>query len=383
MYLRVFLLAFIVVICSASEPTLLVLSGSSYSSLGASLIIDFSKNCRDHSIEYVYDEAPNIGHMKWDRKTSTQFASSEIPSDGWHPIINPRYSEIWYFDFQARTGEMIVSSFTVYGNLYKNATVRVYLSIYRKNEQALHFTILRPISELYASLDSLNVSVGRSFALAEGSSIKIYMSNGTVSCYLKYSPESLPWVNQKRGFYSTWFVPVPRANVVGWYNISGEQRKVSGVGYHDHAWDITPKFYTETEGIFLGYPFVWGRVHTKNVTVLFSQAPTLFQVACVFFDSGIIEFSRIRFYERDDHFLVSALSGNDLLLMEIKVDYSDQLFVTERMESYRYLFSASGVFVLRGRSTFFAGRGIMNLQSIIRSNETDFGASLEADEGNV
>jgi len=64
-----------------------------------------------------------------------------------------------------------------------------------------------------------------------------------------------------------WAVILPRANVTGKLFVEGEEIKVSGVGYHDHNWEVTAE-------AALNFGWYWGKINTNTYTVVWADILT-------------------------------------------------------------------------------------------------------------
>ena len=60
-----------------------------------------------------------------------------------------------------------------------------------------------------------------------------------------------------------WVVALPRADVTGTIVVNNETIPVSGIGYHDHNWEVTPKS-------FLRFGWFWGKFNSLDYTMTWS-----------------------------------------------------------------------------------------------------------------
>lgn len=65
---------------------------------------------------------------------------------------------------------------------------------------------------------------------------------------------------------NSWVVPLPMATVEGTMTIRGEQRQVSGTGYHDHNWDYP--FFTQW---LRSTGWYWGRIIGDKVAAIWAK----------------------------------------------------------------------------------------------------------------
>jgi len=61
-----------------------------------------------------------------------------------------------------------------------------------------------------------------------------------------------------------WAVILPRAKVKGKIKINDKEINVTGIGYHDHNWDVKIP-------IILNYGWLWGKIYFKNSTVVWAK----------------------------------------------------------------------------------------------------------------
>ena len=79
------------------------------------------------------------------------------------------------------------------------------------------------------------------------------------SATLRFEGQTRGWKGRNPGG-DWWAVLIPRADVKGTIKVNDKQINVSGIGYHDHNWDVRSKAAKN-----LGW--FWGKINFKNFTV--------------------------------------------------------------------------------------------------------------------
>jgi predicted secreted hydrolase len=62
-----------------------------------------------------------------------------------------------------------------------------------------------------------------------------------------------------------WAVPLPKANVSGILVLNGNTIKVSGIGYHDHNWNISSYTFIKDNGWY------WGKIRGNTLNVVWAK----------------------------------------------------------------------------------------------------------------
>jgi len=288
--------------------------------------------------------------------TSQCYASPSPSDDAWNPIVSNLYYEVWWFDAQTENGEFICCVIAVMGNIEKNATARIDLIIWTADGGIDKVTWFYPFSKFRASAEKLDISVEDSFARETPPFYEVFLSNGTVSCYIHYTAEMPPWKKPKPrpDSYGDWIVIVPKGKVSGWYNIAGKQHEITGIGYHDHMYCLTPV----VDG-YVGLPNMWGRILGERTVVAFGKAPANYKPVAVFFPDNVYEPDRV-IMEIDNYSLkIVGYGENVVIYLKLAISRQCLIYRAKAWEAYRGLISAEGYILTKTFKRHLKGEGII------------------------
>jgi hypothetical protein len=297
-----------------------------------------------------------IGLILLSAYTNQCYASPSPSDDAWNPVVNDRYYEMWYFDAQTEAGETIIGGIAVMGNIERDARVRIDLIIYTADGGMIDATCSHSFSDFHASTQRLDISVGDSFAREDPPYYEVFLSNGTISCYLTYNAELPMWKKTKlrQDSYGAWIVIFPRGTVSGWYSIAGEKHEITGVGYHDHAYFLAP-----TVDGYTWMPNLWIRIIDEGAVIVLIKAPMNYQVMVAFYPNNIYELSRVRVEMGNNSLQITGCGENSVAYLRLTISRQDLMYKSEAWEAYRGLFSANGYLVSATLRSPIKGKGII------------------------
>jgi predicted secreted hydrolase len=190
-----------------------------------------------------------------------------IEDDGYHESETPRFTEWWYFDAVFDNGYSAQMSVRLL-SIIKKRLVLIFqrLDIYKDGELVSHnrkrcslrnFKAKREIP--LVKLDDIQVINGYINKNTGNWVYDLSFEINDTSVNLKFEGQTQGWKGRNPGG-DWWAVLLPRAEVNGTITVKDKQIDVSGIGYHDHNWDVRAKAAKN-----LGW--FWGKINFKNFTV--------------------------------------------------------------------------------------------------------------------
>jgi len=198
-----------------------------------------------------------------------------LQDDAFHGRGYLPFIEWWYFDAKFENGYTMVFTVQIIDLIVKNI-VSTRLSIYNKGITVFKNYEKYSINEFSASSEIPSITLA-------GKQLMVGTYNASENCYFYNLNVEVPegslslefigctkgWkLQQKTGDW--WGVILPRANVTGTMTLYSMRMNVTGIGYHDHNWHITPRIVSNF-GWFWGtcyssnYTFTWAEVYSSRV----------------------------------------------------------------------------------------------------------------------
>jgi len=196
-----------------------------------------------------------------------------LPKDnGDHYCAEPHFFEWWYFDVAFTDDSWLVAVLHSASYAMGDHRPAVDLRYYPPGGNPIFALGQFSRKEYNAVPGCLQLSIGESSATEENGVYRLHVRQGLLEAELTFQPKLPGWrVGSGRLFGDTlsgqhfdWVVPVPMADVKGTLSIDGEDRLVTGVGYHDHNWG----------NIYLPNAFrgwIWGRVWGGKYSLVFAD----------------------------------------------------------------------------------------------------------------
>jgi hypothetical protein len=184
--------------------------------------------------------------------------------------------EWWYTDCESSDGTRIVLIFFTKESFFTfqkpNPTVQLDLTLPDGTK------IYKTFSEgqgriIQASREKCDVSVGDCSLRQVGGTFEIHYQHENIRFHLVLKP-SLPMWRPGTGYLSlgggdfAWLVPVPSADMQGTLSVSGEIRKITGYGYHDHNWGNINMYLLLNQ-------WYWCRARVAGYTIICSDMITV------------------------------------------------------------------------------------------------------------
>lgn len=176
-------------------------------------------------------------------------------------------NEWWYFDAMLNNQYTLQFSIHVYTVLNKGfATIQC--NIYKHKQSVISERTLYPLSYLNLSDETPKISLNNHLIMY------IQHDNYNQLLYrISYDQQNfsfdLSFTGITQGWKGTttagnWAVILPKALVRGQLCIENTTESVSGVGYHDHNWNVTM-----STGLNFGW--LWGKTNTDHYTLIWAQ----------------------------------------------------------------------------------------------------------------
>lgn len=195
--------------------------------------------------------------------------------DGPHPSFESSYFEWWYYDATFEDGSSATVALYAAGMFRDKAPPGVLVNILDPAGKA-HTSYQDFSQELLSFGSPGEVTVASSsIKKGEGGVVRVQAfgknaAGDPISVELTFTP-TMPGFKLGDGAVRFdgktalgWVVPMPRANVEGTVRVGAEERRVKGLGYHDHNWGELNLKDT------MGY-WYWGRVASKDLTLIYAD----------------------------------------------------------------------------------------------------------------
>jgi len=225
-------------------------------------MMHFNKLPNYYEEKFKYSQINNFNNLLFSPE------DIELKDDAFHGSKRLHFTEWWYFDcifdngYTAQVGIRVLSIIGKY-------LVLVRIDIYKDGILESHE--IKP----YFYWD---FSTSKELPIVELKSKKImegYIDNNTgewvynLSVELDKSSVDLCFIGCIKGWKSKtpggrWAVILPKAEVFGTITLDNEKINVSGIGYHDHNWEIT--VFT-----MINFGWLWGKVNSNNFTITWTK----------------------------------------------------------------------------------------------------------------
>lgn len=198
----------------------------------------------------------------------------QIWEDGRRDFSTVGACEWWYFDATMDDGTTVAMSFHVRSPLaldHVGDCPIVQMNIDLPDGRSVSKYVDCTAEQSHFSTEKCDVKIGPHTISGDLKTYKIHID--PIDGYgldLELCSESSPfrpdtgyWVfNDAEDEYFTWLCVIPRGKMEGTILFNGEERKVSGRGYHDHQWIKHPRSNTIWNHWF------WGRQHFEDYTLV-------------------------------------------------------------------------------------------------------------------
>jgi hypothetical protein len=213
----------------------------------------------------------NLKSYKSDKDSEFHFSPLDVSllDDTYHGSTAPRFTEWWYFDVLCDTGYSIQISIRVL-SLIKNlvAIISQRITLYKDGVLLQQKTKRFFLKKTDVSTKSPQITVHGDQIIkgkidSSGKWIfDVSVHKNNVSADLHFEAETKDWKGKNPGG-DWWAVIVPRASVNGILNIGSQKIKVTGIGYHDHNWDVRP-------GVQKNFGWFWGKINFPTSTAIWA-----------------------------------------------------------------------------------------------------------------
>jgi hypothetical protein len=289
----------------------------------------------------------------------------ELDDDAFHGHGMLPYTEWWYFDAMFNNGysaQMSIRIVSIYGkqmavmrlDFYKNSVFVSHQSqSYYLNEIVVSSTI--PLVKLQGK----TIMVG---SCDNNTGDFIY----DVSFDFYGNAAALHFVGCTKGWKgllnsgSAWAVILPRADVTGTIMVNDTTMNVTGVGYHDHDWNVKSR-------MVVSFGWFWGKIDSSNFTATWSTILTTRTTEQPIMvvnkkNAGYITIpsETIWFSAKDvhlDHFIfvphffnIETMTNKVFLVVNMEVTSINHERFMGFMNYWRYHVKCSGIFMVDGHA---------------------------------
>jgi predicted secreted hydrolase len=182
--------------------------------------------------------------------------------------------EWWYFDFTLEDGATLVVTFLTksFVSIQDPLTPLATLTFDAPDGTAVSRTVTAPASAYSSARDRCDVRIGACSVTGDLRDYSLHFQDpevtadvtlhGTVPSWRPGTGYSFFDAGMKR--YFAWLPSVPQGRVEGTITIGGRERRVSGIGYHDHNWG-------NISLLEVIHHWYWGRARIGDYTVIASS----------------------------------------------------------------------------------------------------------------
>jgi len=194
-----------------------------------------------------------------------------VNDDAYHGSNSLNNVEWWYFDTILSNGYSTQLSINVF-NIFSSNFVTVNFNLYKNGESIERHRSFYSIANTYLSpytpmilINNQLIMLGQYNNKTNNMNYEIHYETNNVKIDLEFLGLTKGWKGETPT--GRWAVVLPKAKVEGTLKIDQKNILVSGLGYHDHNWDVTV-----ASG--LNYGWMWGKTTTQNYTIIWSEIMT-------------------------------------------------------------------------------------------------------------
>ncbi len=305
---------------------------------------------------------------------TTSIEDITLRDDAFHGRGMLPYIEWWYFDAKLDNGYSLTVGVQVL-NIFAKGIVTTRLTLYQQGSIIIKSYDKYFLRDFSASSEIPSVFIeGNQVILGTYDSLKdcfvynvtIKVPGGGVSLHFVGCTDG--WKRQQQTG-DWWVVVLPRANVTGTVTIDNTTMNVTGTGYHDHNWGISPR-------IALHFGWFWGTCSSSNYTVTWAEIRTtrVTQLPIMVVntkDGGYLEIpSETIWFSTDnislDHFRrvpwffnIEAMTEHVFLVIDMEVLSVDHTEMLGFINYWRYHVQCTGTIIVDGHMEQVEGISIM------------------------
>jgi hypothetical protein len=289
----------------------------------------------------------------------------ELGDDAFHGHGILPYTEWWYFDAMFDNGysaQMSIRIVSVYGK--QMAVMR--LDFYKNSVFVSHQSQSYYLNEIVASSTVPLVQLQGKAIMVGSCDNRTGNFIYDVSFDFSGNAAALRFVGCTKGWKGLlnsgagWAVILPRANVTGTITVNDTTMNVTGVGYHDHDWNVKSR-------MAVSFGWFWGKIDSSNFTATWSTiltTRTIVQPIMVVNkkNAGYIAIpsETIWFSAKDvhlDHFMfvpqffnIETMTDKVFLVVNMEVISVNHERFMGFMNYWRYHVKCSGIFMVDGHA---------------------------------
>ncbi|MBM3256159.1 MAG: hypothetical protein FJZ04_01675 [Candidatus Moranbacteria bacterium] len=232
--------------------------------------------------------------------------------DGMRTAGEEEAFEWWYFDGKLDDGTLFV---IIWHTAYPPETSSISVAFTPPDEETFLKRYSFPPDQFQGSRESCFVKIGNNVLEGDLNNYRQHFELEDLKgdLYLERTAPSwrprnnIRYYTGARGKYFAWLPAVPAGKIHGKISFKGEEKEVSGIGYHDHNWANMSWVQLET---IIGKRY-WGRVIAQDYAIVFSQ---------VVFQKKIGSPASNKFY----------LAQGDKILIDHSADHSPSFSLEEK-----------------------------------------------------
>jgi hypothetical protein len=187
-----------------------------------------------------------------------------LKDDAFHGRGNLPFTEWWYFDAMFENGysvqmSLLTVSMVGKGYVFQRLDIHYNSSLLVDKIESYAFTDLDASSEIpFVQIDGKTILEGTQNPATGFFEYNVSFEYPGYAATLHFIGDTQGWKGQQITG-DCWAVPCSRADVTGELIVDNQTIPVTGTGYHDHNWKITPKS-------ILRFGWFWGKFDSANYT---------------------------------------------------------------------------------------------------------------------
>ncbi|HMA83000.1 MAG TPA: hypothetical protein VKP59_02100 [Candidatus Thermoplasmatota archaeon] len=222
-----------------------------------------------HNLESFFNH-PGLLSVLNKNPSSTSFQPENLTfsDDAYHGSNQTYSTEWWYFDATLNQEYTIQFGIHIH-HIITMGIATIHCNIYHKGQSIINERLVQPLSTLrlssqkpFISINNKIIMQGQQKENGKPDTYQIIYSGDDYAFDLTYKGITYGWKGNTAA--GDWAVVFPKAMVQGSLTIQNTTIKSSGIGYHDHNWNVTA-----STGLNFGW--LWGKTSISNYTLTWAN----------------------------------------------------------------------------------------------------------------
>lgn len=210
---------------------------------------------------------PPFSETTFDAHSSFQPENITCIDDAFHPSNQTYANEWWYFDATLNQQYTLQFSIHIY-SVFNTGFATVQCNIYNYTTSIISERKLQPLSTITLSDQKPFIAINGNVVMSSNQNSEnipryyhLSYAGKNFSFHLNFTGITDGWKGTTPA--GDWAVIFPKALVTGMVTMQNKTVNVSGIGYHDHNWNVTVS-------TGLNYGWLWGKTSSNQHVVTWS-----------------------------------------------------------------------------------------------------------------